>query len=174
MRPGNVSYRQAEKTGCLKAGSTLKLFSKKFCFAILMKLRTTATIKLLVFVSGYYLPPMNCSSLHWWLLRPNGNTLLFSWWLLRPKGEKGLLSATSETADKKEETFEFSNFKGLYAWMNLSGELFESFWFTSFWDLIFSFISLEKVFSVYTTQLTRCAASSMQNENKISVNVGFS
>ena len=160
MRPGNVSYRHAEKTGCLKAGSTLKLFSKKFCFAILMKLRTTATIKLLVFVSGYYLPPMNCSSL--------------LWWLLRPKGEKGLLSATSETADKKEETFEFSNLKGLYAWMNLSGELFESFWFTSFWDLIFSFISLEKVFSVYTTQLTRCAASSMQNENNISVNVGFS
>ena len=107
MRPGNVSYRQAEKTGCLKAGSTLKLFSKKFCFAILMKLRTTATIKLLVFVSGYYLPPMNCSSLLWWLLRPNGNTLLFSWWLLRPKGEKGLLSATSETADKKEDVWVF-------------------------------------------------------------------
>ena len=48
MRPGNVSYRQAQKTGCLRAGSTLKLFSKKFCFAILMKLRTTATIQLLV------------------------------------------------------------------------------------------------------------------------------
>ena len=121
---------------------------------------------------------MNSSSLLWWLLRPKGNTLHFSWWLLRPKGKKGVLSATSETADKKEEMFEFSNLKGLYARAYLSRESFESFWFPSFWEkkenrsylLLFS---LEKLFSVYTTQLTRCAASSTQKRKQNNCKCGL-
>ena len=145
-----MSYRQAEKTGCLYARSSLKLFSKKFCFAILMKLRTTATIKLLVFVSGYYLPPINCSSLLWWLLRPKEKTFLFNWWLLRPKGKKGLLSAVSETADKKEETFEFSNLKGFYAWVNFEWafirELLISLFLRKKIDPIFYFLIFMRMF----------------------------
>ena len=122
--------------------------------------------ELLLFVSGYYLPPMNCSTLLKWLLRPKGNTFLFNWWLLRPKGRKRLLSATSETADKKEETFEFSKLNGSCAWADFESGIFRELLISLFLRkenrsyLPFLFF-LENVFSVYTTPLTRCAASSI-------------
>ena len=95
------------------------------------------------------------------------------------KGEKGTSFGNFWDRGQKGRDVWVFQVKGLYAWATLSGELFESFWFPSFLikkenrSYLLFFISLERVFSVYTTQLTRCVASSMQNENKICVNVGF-
>ena len=128
-----MSYRQAEKSGYLNAWSTLKLFSKKFCFVILMKLRTIATINCFylfldiichLWIAHFYFGDY-CDS------KETHSSSTGDYWDQR--GKKDFFRQFLRPRTKKEETFEISNLEGLCAWANLSGEFFESFWFPCFW-----------------------------------------
>ena len=103
MPPGNVSYKEAKKTGCSNAGSTLKL-SKDFCLAILMKLRKTATIKLLRFVS-WHCCHLRIAHLYFRDHCDPKETHSSSVGDFRAQREKEIHSEASETTDKKEKRF---------------------------------------------------------------------
>ena len=138
------------RTVCLNAGSTLKFFSNKLCVAIHLNLSTSFTIQLLLFVSGSYLTPMNCSSLLCWLLRPKRNTLLVNCWLLRPRGKKKFFRQLLRPRTKKKRRLSFTTQRDFISerfCMGTNSGAFDLFVLEKI--LIFPFLSWEGVFSVY-------------------------
>ena len=158
-----MSYRQAEKTGCLNAECTLKLFFKKF------------------FCNSYEVKNNCChltASICFWMLSANYELLSFTLvttatqrkhstcqlLTTETKGEKGTSFGNFwDRGSKRRDVWVFQ-VQGIICVSVLNVELFRSFWFPSFWEKEMSsylFLFFLKVFSVCTTPLTRRAASSM-------------
>ena len=96
VRLGNVRYKQAEKTGCLKAGASLSLFSKSVCFFTIPLKSKTATIKLLMLLFFHFGNVCHQSIAHlhigdYWETKERTSLQLVA---TETRRGKGLLSAT--------------------------------------------------------------------------------